>query len=61
MISWRLASWTSPKFRANLGNLSRAGFWLSADVYDALQEAERITLPELGRGESGARPTMREK
>ncbi len=39
------------QFRTNLGNLSRAGFWLTADVYDrALREAERISRRTGGGG-----------
>jgi len=40
------------QFRTNLRNLSREGFWLTADVYDrVIQEAERIS-PSSGRGQN---------
>ncbi len=50
------------QFRANLGNLSRAGFWLTADVYDrALREAERISREADWKGVKGEAPRDKEK
>jgi len=40
------------QFRTNLRDLSRKGFWLTADVCDrVIQEAERISPPEWEKAE----------